>query len=744
VHPPTLAAFTPRLVAAVQSGDGDIPNIAFLLLDRLPQDALAPHAPALARRLGISSSDYLVPALAKLDLCADPEVRAVMCEALESEDFAVRVDALRALDKQHSGALTVYTPALFQVLLTFKHLASEDVNYPMLSESPGEEMRWLAFELLTRVEPSELAEHVQPAFQALGDTDGPVALREMAMNAVTLLSPSAVAPHAQLVLQTMREPYNEDTAAYKPGPDIGMRMRDIASDVLTNLEVPVLAGLVPELLAALDEKAWDEALFVLSNLPLAMLSHYIRPMLRTLIYRSEMAHTDTGQLILERMDPSALATHTDEFQEALLHTEDQIRYNALKFLKTFPLELIAAHATTLRDMLADPDMFVQKRAVKLLARLPGPALADGLATLPAQPKVRAGLLQALGQLPASAMVAPPPEAVQMLQDEDASLRGSAIEALDRLDPSALMEDVLVRMARDDSDGDVRSCAMRALGKLPAARLAEHVPALLKGLENSRYAVQRSAAAALQKVDEVVLAAHTPVPLSTVLDPGKPQHMREGAAEGLELWPPTVLAPHLAGLRGMLVKCDRDTRSIPESKDRILQKAVASMPASAVASVLKVHYKGKDHARVRQAALNRVISHLPAELLRLHTPLLMSLLFDTHAGVRASASATLAKLDPSELAKKNPALLQLGLLDPVPAVRRAALRNLCGLPPENLAPHAAEVLRMLWDSDASVQHEAMHETERMLKNLQTPALKEQLRRAAVDACIGDGMLGRLRE
>jgi hypothetical protein len=144
---------------------------------------------------------------------------------------------------------------------------------------------------------------------------------------------------------------------------------------------------------------------------------------------------------------------------------------------------------------------VQALAVELLAGLPEPALADGLATLPAQPKVRAGLLQAFSHLPASASAAPPPEAVKMLLDNDYSVRASAIEALERLDPSALKEDMLWRMAIGDSDGFVRSCAMRALGKLPATVLAERVPALLQALEDSTFSVQISAAEALSKVNE---------------------------------------------------------------------------------------------------------------------------------------------------------------------------------------------------------------------------------------------------
>jgi vesicle coat complex subunit len=336
----------------------------------------------------------------------------------------------------------------------------------------------------------------------------------------------------------------------------------------------------------------------------------------------------------------------------------------------------------------------------------------------------------------------------LVHDQDPEVRASALAALERLDPSALGEHVLLRIALDDSNGVVRDCAMRAIVNWPAAVLAQHVPALLKLLEDTYIAVPRLAMEALQKLDDSVLAAHTLLPLSTVLDTGRPQFLRERAATGLRLWPPAALAPYLSNLLGLLDNGDRnsrtiDTRSILESIDCTLQKLVASMPASVVASVLKVQYKGKDQAPVRQAALDRVISQLPAETLRLHTPLPRSMLLDRHAVVRESALRTLCKLDPSELAKENSALLVLGLLDSVPAVRRAAMRALCRLPPESLAPHAAEVLRMLLDPAASVQQKAVRETERMVKTFQAPVLKEQLRRAAVEACTSDGVLGTLR-
>jgi HEAT repeat protein len=669
-------------------------------------------------------------------------VKAALCEALASVDFEVKVYSLKALDTQHSGRLAVYAPALLQVLLTFENLASEDTYDTKYISRPEEEMRDLALKLLKRVDPSELVEHMQPVFDAQGYMDGPLTLREMAMHAVSLLPPSAVAPHAQLVLQRMKEHDDWDMKEAEEDAEIGMRMRDAACDVLSRLEVPVLARLLPELLTTLeDSTARSYALFVLGQLPPAMLCEHIPAVLGAHFNNWCLEEEGARLLILEEMDASALAAHTGEFQEALRHTDEYIRHRALLVLAKFPLASIAVHAATLRDLLADPDSLgIQALAVELLARLPEPALADGLATLPAQPEVRAGLLQALSKLPASASAAPPPAAVQMLQDTDASVRASAIAALKRLDPSALEEGVLLRMALGDSDRYVRGCAMRALGNFPATVLVQHVPKLLQALEDSDSSNRSLAAEVLKKVDGSMLTAHTTVLLASLMDDNKPQHVRQGAATRLELVPPDALAPHLSRLLALFL-LGSDQRALRESVEGLLQRVVASVTPDAVAEALIFASVGPD--RVQQLALDRVICHLPAQALRLHAPLLMSMIVDPHASLREKALRTVQKLDPADLAKEHPALLLLGLLDPKAEVRSAAVCALCALPRESLALHAAEVLRMLWDSHKLVRQTAVKEAENMLEKLQAPELKQQLRRAAVDACKGGGVLGTLR-
>jgi hypothetical protein len=264
--------------------------------------------------------------------------------------------------------------------------------------------------------------------------------------------------------------------------------------------------------------------------------------------------------------------------------------------------------------------------------------------------------------------------------------------------------------------------------------------LLQALDDSDSHVQDFTAEALRKVDGQVLAPHTMALLSKALDPAKPPHVRAGAAKGIEVLPTAVVAPHLAGLLAMLGNVDWPQCRRGMAEERVVQRVVASMPADAFGKMLTLGGGGTEI--VLKTAVDRV-SSLPADRRRSHAPLLMSLLRDPRAGVREYALRTLQRLGPSELARQHPALLLLGLLDPVAEVRRTTLETLCSLPVESLAPHAAEVLRMLWDFDELVRETAMDKAWTMLDNFQAPALKEQLRRAAVEACTGDGVLGTMR-
>jgi hypothetical protein len=316
----------PGLVAAMRSEDDSIHEVASRLIDRLPQHALAPHALELARLLQTSHS--VVPVLGKLGLSADADVRAALCEALQSQHYETRVNALHALGEQPSEPLAAYVPALIQVRLSFEWLEVAD-EYPHdFAPPPEDKVRELAFEVLELVDPSELVEHMEPAFEALRDEDRPVTVREMAMNAVSLLPPSTVVPHKRLLLQVMSEPnggeglgedMDEEDDLDFDALESADRMRETAGQVLLGLEPPLRLSkrLVRKLLEDLEDScACRGAVILLGKLPPAKLSDHFGALLRAFLYRCGVKYLEgePWRLIVEQMEPSALAEHTDEFQ----------------------------------------------------------------------------------------------------------------------------------------------------------------------------------------------------------------------------------------------------------------------------------------------------------------------------------------------------------------------------------------------------------------------------------------------
>jgi hypothetical protein len=711
-------------VAVVQDGSREAQALAWHLLDLLPPQALAPHAPALVRQVVHNKdSEALVSVLAKLDLSADREVRAALWEALQSDCWAVRHNALAALEKQPAEALAVHVPALLRGLLSIGDLERDDDE--ARHEHCLHRLRSRAMMLLQRVK-WELAERMQPPLQTLRDRGTPVLVREVAMEVIRLLPPAALAPHVQLLLQALRQPDEGNNYS-------AMRTRELAADVLLELEAPALVAIVPDLLSAavVDDVAGDAATFVLSMLPPAMLAEHVSAILPALLFRSCAPGRD-GMLIMQHMGLVALEPHAAVFHGPLRHADGNVRRNALALLGAFPSHSIAARSEALRTLLWDSDTVVSKLAAGLLSsQLQIRGLADELTTLLEKPGYaghRAGVLSALGTLSSPGSAAPPPAAMRLLHDSDPAVRASAIGTLSRLDPAALREHTgLLLTALRDSDARVRATAMEVFVRLPAAALAQYVPTCLQGLHDQTWRVGTAALKALEKVHPAALATH----MTLLLDMAMSGHrMRGNAWMVIRRLPPATLAPHLARLLSIFsqVSSGLELKCLEE----VVRHVVSSMPSDDVALVLAIELD-QDSAR-RIAALDSVLSHLSPETLALQIQLLMSLTRDSDHRVRASAFRTLSKLEPAELAKIVPALLLAGLIDRDSAVRCAAIGTVCRLPPDVLAPHVARVMRRLWDPESNVREVAMEGIEEMRSQFgAAPKLRQQLRSAAIEAC-----------
>jgi hypothetical protein len=102
---PSLAACTPQLVAALQNGDFEAQALAYDLLGLLPPHALAPYAPTLLRQLVTSEANAAsISVLSKLDLSANPETQAALWEALLSDSWTVRHNAISDREATHGIA----------------------------------------------------------------------------------------------------------------------------------------------------------------------------------------------------------------------------------------------------------------------------------------------------------------------------------------------------------------------------------------------------------------------------------------------------------------------------------------------------------------------------------------------------------------------------------------------------------------------------------------------------------------
>lgn len=129
-----------------------------------------------------------------------------------------------------------------------------------------------------RVDRWELAKHTELLTKTLRDTRTRMVVRPMAMKVLCLLPPAALAPHAQLLLQALRQPNEDDEYA-------ATHVRGLALSEIVELEVPVLAAMARDVVAAAADGV-SGAMLVLSKLPPETLAEHIRAVLRALLHWS--------------------------------------------------------------------------------------------------------------------------------------------------------------------------------------------------------------------------------------------------------------------------------------------------------------------------------------------------------------------------------------------------------------------------------------------------------------------------
>jgi HEAT repeat protein len=181
----------------------------------------------------------------------------------------------------------------------------------------------------------------------------------------------------------------------------------------------------------------------------------------------------------------------------------------------------------------------------------GQALGKMPAALPAllpllddpSPRVRSGVLQALGEMGAAAS-AHAPRVATFLDDGDSSIRREAITALGKMGPAAAEHAPRIGPRVKDSDWLARHAAVEALGRMGPAAAAQ-APLLGESLKSQERRLVLAAVQALGKLGPAAAASQAPLLVDVLKAHPRDDELMRATVELLQGMP--VAAPLLAPL-----------------------------------------------------------------------------------------------------------------------------------------------------------------------------------------------------
>ena len=141
-----------------------------------------------------------------------------------------------------------------------------------------------------------------------------------------------------------------------------------------------------------------------------------------------------------------------------------------------------------------------------------------------------------------------------LEDSDWRVRCNALKALGSLEPAALAQHAGAMVARlEDSQSNVREVALKALAKLEPAALAQHADAVVARLEDSVDGVRGEALSTLSKLEPMTLAQHAGGVVARLED--SHWQVRKMALETMAKLEQTTLAQHAGAVVARLKDSD---------------------------------------------------------------------------------------------------------------------------------------------------------------------------------------------
>ena len=233
------------------------------------------------------------------------------------------------------------------------------------------------------------------------------------------------------------------------------------------------------------------------------------------------------------------------------------------------------------------------------------------------------------------------EAVTKLEDSDVGVRRAALKTLGMLEPATLAQHGTALVVRlEDSDAVVRQALVKTLGKLEPATLALRGAALIARLEDSDAGVREAVVKTLGKLEPGRLAQHGAALVSRLEDSGA--GVRRAVVQTLGMLEPATLAQHGAALVARLEHSDAGVRRVAVETLGMLEPATLAQHGAALVARLE-----HSDAGVRRAAVETLGKLEPATLAQ-HGAALVARLEDSDAGVRRSVVATLGQLESATL------------------------------------------------------------------------------------------------
>jgi HEAT repeat protein len=575
-----LVPHVQRLLTLELGGDGLDPPHTWvsaaveLMLDKLPRNALAPHANLIVTGLKHVHPSARRRALVRLAALGSellgkhvPEVVGMLTDAVGSVRAAA-IDALGCLDepsqRQHVGSVAALLTESMACAARHAALLALDAIKAMEADAQGQPKGLANLDLVVErladsapfvclaaaalfKKAAGTAEHAAQVVAHLQHAE--VGVRLAALDALSSLEPAVIAEHALVKLVALVGAVKYDEATGGEAFELLKQMAPAALEAHTQaitgwlkhedgsipaakrcrltlellapkLEPASLARMGASLVKLLEDNDPDiqnAAVLALGSLDLEALgAECVGKLVQVLTHKTSCMRMCAIK-VLQKLGP-ALSKHAEPLLRLVDTTtgavqSSAVRFAALEAMASFEPEALVQYANQWVHCLNDTDQAARAASLRLLAKLEPSALAKHAANLVAQiSETPQMLVGVLQRLEPSELAEHATGLTKHLKHDKREVRAAALSLMSRLSPK-----VLERYAEDiikaieDPEDEVRQAAKYALGKLESEALERHADTFIAKLDNEKAAIRVSALGTLVKFKPAALKVAAPVP-----------------------------------------------------------------------------------------------------------------------------------------------------------------------------------------------------------------------------------------